>query len=101
MDLRVVEKYSLIGVGTHFGQPSLLRSTAGFQRDGVVRPIGRWVILSVDRMSGNAIRRDSDITMGLESEDESSNNQDKRDEHLERKRRTFHDDDEEDEESVC
>ena len=58
--------------------------------------------MSIDRMSGNAIRSDSDITMALESEDESSTNQDERDEHLERKRRAFHDDDGDDEkESGC
>ena len=52
-------------------------------------------------MSGSAIRSDRDITVGLENEDESSNNQDKRDEGLERKRWAFHDDgDDEEEESV-
>ena len=55
------------------------------------------MILSADRMSGDAIRSGSDITMALQNEDESSNNQDERDEHLERKRRAFHDDDGDDE----
>ena len=59
------------------------------------------MILFFNRMSGSAIRSDRDITVGLENEDESSNNQDKRDEGLERKRWAFHDDgDDEEEESV-
>ena len=101
MNLRVTEQYSLTGAETLFGQMSLLRSTACCQRGGAMWSVGRWMVLSADRTSGNAIRSGSDITVGLENEGDSSNNQDKRDEGLERKRWAFHGDDNDEQESAC
>ena len=104
MDLCVTEQCSLTDVGTLFGQLSLLRNNARSQQGGAMWPVGRWMVLPVDRMSDNPIRSHSDITALFDSDDDSSNNQDQRDEHLERKRRTFHDDgdgdDDDDEESA-